>query len=164
MLKREESRDGFRSAAAAAAVERGLRGCSSTGRAFYSRRRDSDAELFTDSMNRLPSSPGWEGFSGSGGGNYRNGLPMQCENECDRDEHSRKGNKDKDFKSLSRKNASYHVWLHCTALTGDTSHKELFKQNPFVLVPSSFQTLKRFLALRCKICIIFSHSKKEIGV
>lgn len=66
---------------------------------FYSRRRDSDAELFTDSMNRLSSSPGWDGFSESGGGNYRNGLAMQCKKDRE-SEHSKKGNEDKDFKSL----------------------------------------------------------------
>jgi len=80
LLKREESR-GFRSADV---VERGLRGCSATGTAFYSRRRNSDAELFTDSMNPLPFSAGWDGFLRSGGANYRNGLAMQCEIERER--------------------------------------------------------------------------------
>lgn len=123
--------------------ERDLQGCSGTGRAFYSRRRDSDAELFTDSMNRLPSTPGWDGFLGSGGGNYRNGLAMQCENKRE-SAHSKKGNEDKDFKSLWRKNTSHHVWLSCTVLTGDARHKELFKQNPFVFVLSRFQALNCF--------------------
>lgn len=55
---------------------------------------------------------------------------MQCENERE-SEHSKKGNEDKDFKRLWRKNTCHP----CTALTGDTGHNELFKQNHFVLVP-----------------------------